>query len=254
MSAAGETPWSSLPPEEEARRIGSVFDGWHSGLDPWEWAGSPKGQWGLARVCRVMPQRVLHVIGASAMAERLRELLGTGVVTGWSLQPMPPSRTPLADYHAQFRALPQSEGGVRGFKQLTNAGFAFGEEVAACPDEVLLRERNIGPNTLARIRRIVGGPPPPPEVLATRIDIDANGTSAPVADPQRLKPFDQLTRTRYPALVRGLAVSAMPASALTAIAHSLAAEALPPAEQLVELLLETAGEHQLLELYRQTHR
>ncbi|MFI6030832.1 hypothetical protein [Amycolatopsis magusensis] len=67
---AADDHWSTLPPEEEVLLVAAAFDSWHSGLDSWEWAGSPKRQWGLARVCRVMPQRVLHVIGASAMAER----------------------------------------------------------------------------------------------------------------------------------------------------------------------------------------
>ncbi|MFI6029395.1 hypothetical protein [Amycolatopsis magusensis] len=42
---------------------------------------------------------------------------------------------------------------MRGFKQqLGNAGFTCGEEIAACPGQILLGERNIGPGALTRIR------------------------------------------------------------------------------------------------------
>ncbi|MFI6029394.1 hypothetical protein [Amycolatopsis magusensis] len=52
----------------------------------------------------------------------------------------------------------------------------------------------------------------------------------------------------------GLAATDMPENAVTAIAHSLATERLPPAEPLVEVLFDTVGQHELLALYRRTHR
>ncbi|MBN6040019.1 hypothetical protein [Amycolatopsis sp. 195334CR] len=52
----------------------------------------------------------------------------------------------------------------------------------------------------------------------------------------------------------GLAAADLPEHAVAAIAHSLATEQLPPAEPLVEVLLDTVGQHELLELYLRTHR
>ena len=71
-------------PEEEIRRIAAGF---HS--EPFKRAGFQGSRWGLAHVCRVRPGRVLHVIGASEMAETLGQLLAEGAVVGWTLQPSP---------------------------------------------------------------------------------------------------------------------------------------------------------------------
>ncbi|WP_158634405.1 acyltransferase [Amycolatopsis sp. WAC 01375] len=171
---------SDPTPEAEARRIAAELGEFQVPGDyPFAVAGSVTSPWGMARVIRVEPARVLHVIGASEMAEQLRALYGRGAIAGWSLLPLPESRTPLEQYQSAFEAIPQREGGARGHKQLTHAGFAHAEEVAACPDSVLLRIRNIGPSTLTRIRSIVGGPPA--EHPGPRIEIpapDADGTSS----------------------------------------------------------------------------
>ena len=80
-------PVKQPTPEEEIRRIAAEFEGFHS--DPFERAGFQGSRWGLAHVCRVRPSRVLHVIGASEMAETLGQLLAEGAVVGWTLQPSP---------------------------------------------------------------------------------------------------------------------------------------------------------------------
>lgn len=193
---------------------------------------------------------MLHVVGASEMAERLRGLYGSGAVEGWRLQPMASSRTPLESFEAAFDAVGQQYGGNRGYSQLFRAGFVYGEEVVACPDAALLQIRNIGGETLRKIRRIVGGPPDP---------IPAG--AGPVGDRDRVAAARLLsgllsdsTRARYPELVRGLEGSRMPPEAVEAIAQSLEREALPPTDSMVALLLDTAGEMRLLDIYRATHR
>ncbi|MET9260469.1 hypothetical protein [Amycolatopsis sp. NPDC004079] len=237
-------------PEDEARRIGAHFD--RAQPYPWEPAGSDASPWGRAWVCRVGAGRVLHVVGASEMAERLRDLYGSGAVVGWQLQPMAQSRTPLEDYEAEFAAAGQQDGGNRGYGQLRRAGFAFGEEIAACPDDALLRIRNVGPKTLGKIRRIVGGPPELPARVAAPVDSPEPMTSASA---QLLEGrLSASTRARYPELIRGLAASRMPLSAAETIVQSLEREALPPSEPLVALLLETAGQTRLLDIYRATHQ
>lgn len=75
-------------PEQEAGRIAEAFDFYDRGKR-WEIAGDRLAQdsaYGTARVCRVVPARVLHVIGVSEMAEQLRHLYGSGAMTGWALQ------------------------------------------------------------------------------------------------------------------------------------------------------------------------
>ncbi|MGO1049183.1 hypothetical protein [Crossiella sp. CA198] len=255
-------PPAPQPPEDELRRIVAAFDGYlgYLGeLEPWEHVGSDTAPWGRAKVCRVRPGRVLHVIGASEMAEALRDLLSTGAVVGWQLHPMAATRTPLDHYLPQFKQISQRQGGARGYKQLEQTGFAFGEEVAACPDSVLLATRNIGDRALATIRRIIGGPPSAGTELAERIDMTAGAPTSPmegdepVSTQSRADLFSAASQARYPDLVRGLAGSAVPVAALGKIAEALNGEELPTADSLVLLLLETAGQRHLLQLYRATH-
>ncbi|UKD50772.1 hypothetical protein L3Q65_00310 (plasmid) [Amycolatopsis sp. FU40] len=248
MPDSSSPPAPQPAPEDEARRIGAHFD--RVQPHPWETAGSDVSPWGQARVCRVGTGRVLHVVGASEMAERLRDLYSAGAIVGWQLQPMDQSRTPLEEYESEFAAIGKQDGGSRGYHQLRQAGFAFGEEVAACPDEALLKIRNIGQATLDKIRRIVGGPPAP-STRATAPDHHREPTAPGQILNGRLSAS---TLARYPDLVRGLAASGMPASALETIAQSLEREAVPPADQLVTLLLETAGQTRLLDMYRATHQ
>lgn len=57
-----------------------------------------------ARVCRVRPGRVLHVVGDSELAEQRREIYRSGEVQGWSLQPMAPTQTPPAEVRDRLAA------------------------------------------------------------------------------------------------------------------------------------------------------
>jgi len=233
MSEHDETPEPHATPEGEARRIATAQE-WPRRIGLWETAGNSKSPYGTARVCRAQPTQVLLVIGESEMAQRLREIYAAGEVVGWSLQPMPESRTPL---HQVRGPIADAVGGSsRGYNQLNRHGFVYAEEVQACPDEALLDIRNLGTSVLARIRTVLPytGAEPPPARPATPL------TSPP--------------RQRDRELVNGLATSAMPAGALKTIVAALNAEPVPPADDLVELLLDTAGLIDILALYRATHQ
>jgi hypothetical protein len=237
-------------PEREAIRIAVAFEGYdHTGRH-WEAAGDDDSPFGTARVCRVWPSRVLHVVGASEMAEQLRSLYGSGEITGWTLQPTVDTRTPLHAFRQKI--LDAAGGSGRGYTPLPRHGFAHVEEVQACPDAALREVRNIGPAALQIIRKILPytGPTvdevvePPP---------GRHSPHSPEREAQLGEVFTAVTRARYRRLVDGLAASAIPAKALGKIADSLNAEPAPPTDPLVELLLETAGLDGLLQLYRDTH-
>jgi hypothetical protein len=164
-----EGPGQSPPPEREAIRIATAFDHYDQTGRHWETAGdeSPFGQ---AKVCRVWPARVLHVFGATEMAEQLRSLYGSGEITGGTLQPMAATRTPLHTVEQQIRE-------AAGYTPLARGGFVHTEEVQATPDAALLGVRNVGPNTLPIIRKALPctGPPgtaapprPPPPAWRPR--------------------------------------------------------------------------------------
>jgi hypothetical protein len=196
-----DLPDSPATPEQEALRTAAQLRSGYGGI--WDDAGSDTSPWGLARVCRVRPAHIVHVVGASTMAERLRELFASGYVPGWSLQPMPATRTPLHHYFDELVSRGPQPGSRRGFNQLDRHGFVYAEEVAACPDEAMLAIPNIGSAGLARIRAILGGPPPtthsgspatamndaatpaqpPPDQHGWRLEVSADGTSAVVHAP-----------------------------------------------------------------------
>ncbi|MFI5591109.1 hypothetical protein ACIA5G_39080 [Amycolatopsis sp. NPDC051758] len=240
-------------PEQEAGRIAEAFDFYDRGKH-WEVAGDRLAEdspYGTARVSRVVPARVLHVIGASEMAEQLRHLYGSGAVTGWTLQPMPETRTPL---HTVKQAILQAADGLgRGYTQLTRGGFACTEEVQACPDTAMLGVTNIGPGTLEVIRAVLPYTgPDPAEVAAEQADADGGTTEVPHAA-RVAALFSAVTRARYPRLVEQLAASRMPDAALAKVADALSSEPLPPVDPMVDLLLDTAGLRHALEIYRATH-
>lgn len=245
-----EGPDRSPSPEQEAIRIANVFEAYDRTGQHWE-STSDDSLFGVARVCRIWPARVLHVIGATEMAEQLRSLYGSGEITGWALQPMPDTRTPL---HTVEQKIRDAAGGTgRGYSPLARGGFVHTEEVQATPDAALLGVRNVGPNTLPIIRTVLPYTGP---------DVDAAADLPKAARERLLAPdrqaavdeiFAATTRARYRRLVDGLAASSVPTAALRKIGESLNAEALPPADPLVELLLETAGLNGLLQLYRDTH-
>jgi hypothetical protein len=237
-------------PEQEAIRLASSFEGYDQTGRHWETAGEDDSPFGVARVCRAWPARVLHVVGASEMAEQLRSLYGSGEITGWTLQPMAETRRLL--HTARQRILDAGGGTGRGYTPLARWPFIHTEEVEACPDAALRGVRNVGPAALAIIRKVLPytGPDlddvaePPPG----RRSVHSSEREAQLGEV-----FTPVTRVRYRRLVDGLAAAAMPAKALTTIAESLNGEPVPPTDPLVDLLLETAGLNGLLQLYRDTH-
>ncbi|RSD26409.1 hypothetical protein, partial [Amycolatopsis eburnea] len=222
-------------PEREAIRIANSFESYDRNGRRWETAGDDESPFGQARVCRVWPARVLHVVGASEMAEQLRSLYGNDEITGWTLQPMAQTRTLL--HTRQQKILDAADGSGRGYTPLVRHGFVYVEEVQACPDAALRGVRNVGPNTLPIIRHVLpytgpvvdDGPEPPP---------GPGRLHSPDREAQ-LEAFSPVTRARYRRLIDGLAASSIPVSALSRIAESLNDESVPPADPLVELLLET---------------
>lgn len=249
-----EEGWWSAPPDEQARRI--IGDLESSSRRWWSSAGISDGQWGVAQVCRMRPARILHVVGTSEMAEQLREIYSSGEIAGWSLQPMPPTRTPLHSYLEALVAAGPQPGSVRGYNQLDRQGFVFAEEVQVCPDEALLEMRNFGQIALAAVREVLG----PAPVIATaeepRFKIRRRGQSEAASARQQyvVENLSAPAATRYSEFVRLLAQSQIPLAALDKICAALSSEPVPGADPLVTLLLDTAGESGLLDLYRTIHR
>jgi hypothetical protein len=236
---------SVLPPPEEARRVAAQFDLPRTRRDPFVTAGAPDSRWGIAKVCQLEPDRVLHVIGASEMAEQLRDEYRSQGVVGWRLAPMADTRTPLHEalLTAQDAA---SKELATAYNTLHRTGFIYGEEVAACSDEVLRQVRNIGPRVLDALRGVLGAKPDRTPSPAPAVSTDAAARFLA----ENLTPA---AATRYRDLVSGLAVSTIPDIALGKIVSALNAEPLPPADLMVTLLLDTAGKAELLELYALTH-
>jgi hypothetical protein len=158
---------------------------------------------------------------------------------------MADTRTPLHEALLTAQGAASKELAT-AYKTLHRTGFVYGEEVAACSDEVLRGVRNVGPRVLAALRgavgakpdRAPGAPPAEPSGAAARF-LAENLTPAAAA--------------RYHDLVSGLAASTIPDTALGKIVSALNAEPLPPADPMVTLLLDTAGMAELLELYALTH-
>jgi hypothetical protein len=247
-----EEGWWSSPPEEQARRVTGDLES--SSGRWWSSAGISDGQWGAAQVCRMRPARILHVVGTSEMAEHLREIYDSGEIAGWSLQPMPATRTPLHSYLEALVAAGPQPGSMRGYNQLDRHGFVFAEEVQVCPDQALLEMRNFGQIALAAVREVLG---PAPTIPAgeSAFKIRRLGKEEGVSARQRYL-ADRLTApaaTRYRDFVQLLAQSQIPLAALDKICTALSSEPVPPADPLVTLLLDTAGESGLLDLYRATH-
>lgn len=246
-----EVGWWSAPPDEQARRVvgdlESIAGHW------WASAGISDGQWGAARICRMRPARILHVVGTSEMAEHLRDIYGGGEIAGWSLQSMPPTRTPLHSYLEALRAAGPQPGSMRGYNQLDRHGFVFAEEVQVCPDQALLELRNFGQIALGAVREVLGPAPTiATEEFKIRRRIEGEAFSA-----RQQYLADSLSvpaATRYREFVHLLAKSQIPLAALDKICTALSSEPVPAADPLVTLLLDTAGESGLVDLYRMTHR
>jgi hypothetical protein len=214
--------------------------------DRWVQAGRRDGRWGIALVCWAKPGRNIHVVGASPMAARLRDLLRAGAAPGWGLHQVPAGQTPLEVLADPLLA---ASGAVRYYNLLLRSGFTTVEEVAATPPRCLRCLYQSGPKMVAAIQ----------DVLA-EMGLEVPEISRPAVNEEIAARFEHITgmlagpqRARYREFAGLLARSSLPPTALTKIAQALSAEPVPPADPLVCLLLDTAAEPALAHWYRNTH-
>lgn len=184
---------------------------------------------------------IVHVVGSSPLAEQIRGTLSGGAVTGWRLHPLPDNTTPLHTLRPRLES--------RFYNLLDRNGFTSVEEAIAAPDAALLQLRHAGPRFVAALRGLAGEHICEPVVT--------NPTDVQDAHQRRtylLGRLHEATAARYRDLVDALAHSTIPLAALDKIATALCDEPVPPADPTVTLLLETAGEQQILNRYLSTHQ
>ncbi len=128
------------------------------------------------------------------------------------------------------------------------------EEVAAVPDQAFLELRGLGPSYLAEIRSALADPspreitgvltPPGSDPSDGRPDHGGDDFAA------RLPPEH---RIRYGGFLRRLAAAGLPEAASDKILDSIGAEPIPPADPLVEDILQIANATDLLTYYTNSH-
>jgi hypothetical protein len=230
---ADEDPAEALP-----RVAGACASG---GPGRWVTAGRPGGRWGAAQVCRVWPGRILHVVGGSPMASRLRELLADSAA-GWEPHQVRAGRTPLSVLAGPLFAV---SGSVRYYNTLARSDFCTVEELAATPEDCLRQITQVGAKMAAAIRQVLRD-----------LDWDSPGAAADAVTGRRAFIAARLAgehQVRYREFAGMLARSPLSAAALATIAGSLSAEAAPPADPQVCQLLAAAGEADLATYYQRTH-
>lgn len=185
----------------------------------------------------------VHVIGNSAAADRTRRAMAEGAVHGWTLHPLPDTRTPLHVLHPMLT--------TRYYGLLSRSDYATVEEVAATPDIALLDLRGAGPKFITAIRAAIAD-----LHLGHLADLPINAPSpAEDSTTRRQQLVDQLdpdAALRNRDLVELLVRSSIPATGLQVIARALNAEPAPPADPTVVALLDTAGETAVLGYYTGT--
>lgn len=188
--------------------------------------------------------RTVHVVGDTLVAAEARRLLTAGEVSGWQLQPIRPSVTPLQVLRPQLT--------TRYYGLLSRGGFSSVEEVEATPDSGLLDVRGAGPKFLDAVRTAIAD-----LGLGDLADLPvaAPSTADQVAERRQLlgELLEPGPALRSRDFVELLARSSIPPTALRLIADALNSEAAPPADPAVVALLDTAGEHAILTHYTWTH-
>ncbi|WP_329243067.1 hypothetical protein OG417_45255 [Actinoallomurus sp. NBC_01490] len=185
---------------------------------------------------------MVHVVGSSPLAEQARSLLGDGAVNAWQLHKLPETTTPLSTLRPHLES--------RYYNLLDRHGFTSVEEATATPDAGLLQLRNAGPRFVEALRAIVAEPDTRKMAVTRPADIQ----DAHQRRHHLLGRLRTAAAARYPDLVDALARSSIPLAALDKIATALNNEPIPPADPTVTLLLETAGEQQILDHYLSTHQ
>lgn len=230
-------------PEEALLRVAGVYA---SGRDLWVSAGRSGGRWGRAEVCRVRPGSVLHVVGGSRMALRLRELLASGAAAGWELHPVQAGQTPLGVLAEPLFAV---SGSVRFYNILARSDFCTVEELAATPEDCLRETYQVGPMMAAAVRQVLCD-------LGWESPVAARSAAGDAVAGRRAFIVARLAeehRVRCHEFAGMLARSPLPLAALAKIAGSLSAETVPSADPLVCQLLDAAGEADLATYYQRTH-
>ena len=243
----GKDPGIAAEDESPGEVLAGIVSEAALSRDGWAFAGWRGGRWGQARVCWVRAERALHVVGASEMASGLRELIARGGAPGWQLRPVPVGRTPLSELAGPLLTASRSN---RYYNLLDRNCFSTVEEVAATPSECLGSLYQAGPKMVTAVHevlRLIGRDP-------LRVVNPAAGGS--VADRRALimRHMPGELQHRYREFSDWLARSSMPEGALAAIAVSLSGEPVPTADPMVCLLLDTAGETELVRFYRSSHR
>ncbi|MGH3720396.1 MAG: DNA-directed RNA polymerase subunit alpha C-terminal domain-containing protein [Pseudonocardiaceae bacterium] len=245
VEGAGPWPYALGPdpadasPEEALREVLREFESHpYSCYSAAAWVASGNGTGGRTLVYR-RPGRVVHVVGTSKLAEFFRELLRAGVA-GWTLHPMPATRTPLA--------VAEPTLGHRAYKLLAREGVTTLEDLAAVPDEALMKLRNLGPRSLDAIHQAVAAYSE--ATVAHPSEADTHAERRAHID-TALSPAH---RVRNAQLVESLVRSSVPLEAVDTILASLEAEPVPPVDPMVTLLLRTAREPELAALYERAHQ
>lgn len=242
----GVTPWLhalgpdpvNASPEEALREVLREFEDHPYSCSAAAWVCRDDGTVGSALVFR-RSGRVSHVIGTGKLAEHFRKLLRDGVA-GWTLHPMPTTRTPLE--------VAKPTLGHRAYHLLTREGFTTLEELAASPDEALLELRNLGTKSLDAIHHAVAAYSD--ATVAHPSEADTHADRREHID-TALSPAHRVRNTQ---LLELLARSSIPLEAVDAILASLEAEPIPPVDPMVTLLLRTASEPELAALYERAHQ
>jgi hypothetical protein len=185
------------------------------------------------------PYRVL-VIGHSPLAERVRAALRDGRLGGWRLHRLPDNQTSIQVLEPQLRG--------RYHNLLRRNDISTVEEAAAIPEAGWLELRHVGAAFVRALKQALADHGVHDDVAhaADPTDLDprrkhVEGQLHP-ASPARSRDFcDLLIRSR------------IPLTAIDKIIESLNAEPVPAAAPMTLLLLETAGEPQLVDIYRRTH-
>jgi len=140
-------------------------------------------------------------------------------------------------------------GATRCFNLLWRYDFATVEDLAATPDDCLLQIYQAGPKMVAAVRQVLRD-------LGWDSPTVAHPGAGDAVTERRVLMTARLAeehRVRYREFAGMLVRSSMPLAALQKIADSLSAEAVPPADPLVCLLLDSAGEADLARYYQRTH-
>lgn len=190
--------------------------------------------------------REILVLGQNRLADQMRDVLRDDQIPGWRLHELPAKQTPVQALYALLSPRPAL--------LLKTRPFVSAEEIAAVADETLLEIRGLGVGYLAEIRSALADPSlrEYSGILTTPWPYPSDDEPDHGVDDfaTRLRPEHRL---RYRDFLRGLAATDLPAASLDKILDSIGAEPVPPADPVVEDILQIANATDLLTYYTDTH-